>query len=90
MFRWEEPYFFGRYSKEAYEEKRKTEPAHQDVFHLQAISKSDYVEKDLMAKVKRESDGEEFEFLLSYLECVDPKSEESAMLDLFSSWVVNY
>ena len=45
---------------------------------------------DLIAVIKRISDGQTFQIDLSWLRCVDKKSREYVTLNDYSVWYVNY
>jgi hypothetical protein len=51
----------------------------------------DYLEEnDLMAPVKRLSDGKQFEIGLSWLTTKKAKGKDYQLLDDYATWVVNY
>lgn len=58
-FPWEEPYVIGGWDQQEYEELKKTNPSYTDTFELQGIGEPDEHE-DIVAKVKRVSDGKVF------------------------------
>jgi hypothetical protein len=93
-FNWEEPYVFGRYSADEYEEARKTRPSFLDVFELLSIEEEGYPEwflrdDDLAACVRRKSDGQEFDLALSELKTVDESHPNHELLDDYSFWFWN-
>lgn len=91
-FSWEERFVFGYGSEREYAQLRKTNPSYKDTFKLVkilSVDKYDY-DRDLFAKVQRQEDRKTFEIPLSQLECIDEKSDNYALLDEFSVWVVNY
>jgi hypothetical protein len=88
MFPWEERYVFGGLDKEKYEKLKKDNPSFSDEFDLFDIH--DPVENDdILAKIKRVSDGKIFDFELSWLEAVDKKSKAFTLLDDYSTWHAN-
>ncbi|MEM6320892.1 MAG: hypothetical protein AAF960_24715 [Bacteroidota bacterium] len=89
-FPWEERFVFGYGTKKEYAQMRKTRPSYQDTFLLTKLLPINRRKRDLVAEVKRQSDGKNFEILLSWLECVDKESANYNLLQAFSSWVVNY
>jgi hypothetical protein len=89
-FPWEERFFFGVGSEREHAELRKSRPSSRDTFKLLKILDADTYESDLFAKVRRESDGKTFEIMLSWLEATDEDSENYALLQTFSIWIVNY
>src|SRR4030042_3578321 len=78
----EEPYVFGGWDKREYEKLKKTNPSHTDTFELQALEPPDEHE-DVLAKVKRVSDGRVFHIGLSWLCCEDEESEAYTLLDAY-------
>jgi hypothetical protein len=89
-FPWEEFYVFGPGDKEEYENLKKTRPAHTDEFQLMDISASVMEEDDLLAQVKRLSDGRVFEMGLSWLTTKMKKGKDYQLLDDFATWQVNW
>ncbi len=89
-FPWEERFVFGYGSEREYAQLRKTNPSYKDTFKLVKILSVDDGDRDLVAKVQRQSDRRTFQIPLSRLECVDQESDNYALLDEFSVWVVNY
>ena len=88
-FPWEEPYVFGGWDKREYEKLKVTNPSHTDTFELQALETPDEHE-DVVAKVKRISDGRVFHIGLSWLCCEDEESEAYTLLDDYGVWHTNY
>ena len=88
-FPWEEPYVFGGWDKREYEELKKTNPAHTDTFEILALQPPNEHE-DVVAKVKRVSDGKVFEIGLSWLCCEDEDSKAYTLLDDYCVWHTNY
>lgn len=88
-FPWEEPYILGGWDKQEYEELKKSNPSYTDLFELQTLGPPDENE-DIVAKVKRQSDGKIFEIGLSWLCSKDKKSDAYMLLDDYATWYVNY
>ena len=87
-FSWEEPYVLGGWDQEEYTELKKAKPSYKDEFDLLDIL--DTEDDDLIAKIRRVSDGKIFHMELSWLRCTDKKSPEYATLNDYSIWYVNY
>jgi hypothetical protein len=87
-FPWEEPYVMGGWDQEEYNELKKTNPSYTDRFDLLDILNPE--SDDLIAVIKRVSDGQTFQIELSWLRCVDKKSQEYVTLNDYSVWYVNY
>ena len=66
-FPWEEKYVLGGWSRAEYEKLKKTNPSYTDEYELIDILQDDLPENDLIAQVKRLSDGKVFEIGLSWL-----------------------
>src|SRR5690606_1593932 len=64
-FLWEEPYVFGGFDADEYEELKKTNPSYKDQFDLLGIGKPRADDDDLVAKVRRVSDQKMFKIDLS-------------------------
>ena len=88
-FQWEEPYVLGGCDKREYEKLKKTNPSYTDTFELQALEAPDEHD-DVVAKVKRISDGRVFHIGLSWLCCEDEESEAFTLLDDYGVWHTNY
>ena len=88
-FPWEEPYVFGEWDEEEYEELKKTNPSYTDTFALQALNPPDEHE-DVVAKVKRVSDSKVFAVGLSWLCCEDEDSKAYTLLSDYGIWHTNY
>ena len=88
-FPWEEPYVIGGWSKHKYEKLKKTNPSYTDTFELLSLGPPNEFE-DIVAKVKRLSDGKKFEIGLSWLCCTDEESEEYTLLQDYGVWHTNY
>jgi len=89
-FPWEEKYVFGLGSREEYEKLKKTHPSYTDDYELIDILEDQIEENDLIAKVKRLSDGKVFEIGLSWLTTKKKKGKDYQLLDDFATWVVNW
>lgn len=87
-FPWEEKYVFGYGSKSEYQKMKKTNLSYTDECVLLSVSEDDVAENDLIAEVKRLSDGQIFDERLSWLAAKD-KGPDWQLLDDFSSWAVN-
>ncbi|MHB8844405.1 MAG: hypothetical protein ACYC7L_06605 [Nitrospirota bacterium] len=88
-FLWEEFYVFGPGDKDEYEELKKTRASYTDTFALVAIPKKTIEGHDLIARVRRLSDGKAFEIGLSWLTTKKKRTEAYQLLDDFASWIVN-
>jgi hypothetical protein len=103
-FPWEEKYVLGGWSRAEYEKLKKTNPSYTDEYELIDILEDDLPENDLIAQVKRRSDGKVFEIGLSWLttkkekrllrrEKTAPRNDgtkDFQLLDDFVTWVVNW
>jgi hypothetical protein len=89
-FPWEEKYVFGPGSRAEYEKLKKTHPSYTDEYELIDILEDEIEENDLIAKVKRLSDGRIFEIGLSWLTTKKNKGKNYQLLDDFATWVVNW
>jgi len=103
-FLWEEKYVLGGWSRAEYEKLKKTNPSYTDEYELIDILEDDLPERDLIAQVKRRSDGRVFEIGLSWLTTKKEKrllrrektaprndgTEDHQLLDDFATWVVNW
>ena len=88
-FPWEERYIFGSGDPAEYAMRKLTDPSYTDKYELLDIS-ADVEEHDLIAKVKRLSDGKQFEIGLSWLTTKPKKGKDYQLLDDFATWVVNW
>ncbi len=88
-FPWEEPYVFGGWDKREYQKLKITNPSYTDTFEIQALEPPKEHE-DVVAKVKRVSDGKVFEIGLSWLRCEDEDSKAYTLLDDYGVWHTNY
>jgi len=87
-FPWEEPYVMAGWDQDEYEELKKTNPSYTDKFDLLDILNPD--SDDLLAVIKRVSDGQTFQMELSWLRSVDRELPAYQMLHDYSVWFVNY
>lgn len=55
-FPWEEPYIFGGWDQEEYEEKKKTNPSYEDEFELIELLPPSIRDDNVIARVKRLED----------------------------------
>ena len=94
-FGWEESYVFGHGSQREYDQLKKTHPSFRDRYTLLEITREAGSEwmlfpgEDLVAHVRRLSDGKEFWLGLAELETTDRKSRNHQLLDDYSVWFVN-
>ena len=88
-FPWEEPYVFGVWDQDEYQELKKVKPSYTDTFELLSLNQPNQYE-DIMAKLKRVSDGKLFEIGLSWLCCEDKRNDAHILLDDYASWHTNY
>jgi hypothetical protein len=93
-FRWEEPYVLGVWSAQEYERLKKTQPSYTDTYDLLDIERSERSEwlmfdEDIVAHVRRKSDGKEFDLGLAELVVTDKKSPNFQLFDDFAVWLVN-
>ena len=88
-FPWEEPYIFGGWDKDEYEELKKSNPSYTDTFELLSLEAPNKYE-DVMAKVRRLSDGKQFEIGLSWLCCQDQDNDVKILLEDYGVWHTNY
>jgi hypothetical protein len=88
-FPWEEPYVFGGWDEDEYEELKKTQPSYTDTFDLETLAPPDEHE-DIVAKLRRLSDGKTFDMALSWLTTSSKKDEAYILLKDYSVWHGNY
>jgi hypothetical protein len=93
-FRWEEPYVLGGWSQTEYKRLKKTQPAYSDKYELLALERgwrSEWMmfDEDIVAHVKRKSDGKEFDLGLAELKAIDKKSPNFQLIDDYAVWLVN-
>jgi hypothetical protein len=88
-FPWEEPYVLGGWDQDEYQELKKNNPSYTDTFELIDLGKPNRHE-DIMAKLKRVSDGKQFEIGLSWLCCTEENSVIHLLLDDYGCWHTNY
>jgi hypothetical protein len=89
-FPWEEKYVIGRGSPAEYEKLKRTNPSYTDEYELVEILKEPIEENDLIAKVKRLSDGKHFEIGLTWLDTKKKRTKDHQLLDDFATWAVNW
>ena len=87
-FPWEEPYVFGVRDQDKYEELKKTKPSYTDEFDL--LSFGSVGDEDIMAEIRRISDGKVFQHELAWLKCVNEESPEYVVLNDYAIWHTNY
>lgn len=88
-FPWEEPYIFGDWCEEEYEELKETNPSYTDEYDLNKLvleKQSDTIE----AFVCRISDKKEFAIHLDWLEGMSDLEKENQILDAYAVWHVNH
>lgn len=83
-FPWEEPYVFGAWSQAEYRRLKKTQPSYTDKFDLLDLAETE--EDDLIARIRRISDGRELSIGLSWLKSVDRKVEGFTVLEDYATW----
>ena len=93
-FRWEEPYVIGGWSQKEYKQLKKTQPSYTDKYELLDIDPDERSEwmmfnEDMVAHVRRKSDGEEFCLGLAELRVTDKKSPNFQIVDDYAVWLVN-
>jgi len=93
-FRWEEPYVLGGRSQQEYKRLKKTQPSYTDNYDLLDIEqgwRSEWMmfDEDIVAKVRRKSDGKEFDIGLAELRVTDKKSPSFQLVDDYAVWLVN-
>ena len=93
-FRWEEPYLLGNWSQKEYKRLKKTQPSYTDKYRLVGLERGWRSEwmmfgEDIVAHVKRKSDGKEFHLGLAELKATDKKSRNFQLIDDYAVWLVN-
>jgi hypothetical protein len=93
-FQWEEPYVLGVWSRSEYQRLKKTQPSYKDIYELLDIEhgvRSEWMlfGEDILAHVRRKSDGKEFDLGLAELEAIDKESPNHQLIDDYSVWLVN-
>ncbi|MFW6170002.1 MAG: hypothetical protein ACODAD_05890 [Planctomycetota bacterium] len=93
-FRWEEPYVRGGWSRQKYEWLKKVQPSYTDKYDLLDIEQNGWSEwmlfsEDIVAHVRRKSDGKEFHLGLTELRATDKKSPNSQLIKDYGVWLVN-
>ncbi len=89
-FLWEEFYVFGPGDKGEYEKLKKKQASYTDEFELLDILEENAEERDLIARVKRLSDGKTFDIGLSWLTVKTKKTGTYQLLDDFTTWAANW
>jgi hypothetical protein len=87
-FLWEEPYVFGGWSQAEYKKLKKNNPSYTDTFDIESLGSPDGFD-DIVAKLKRLSDGKRFEIGLSWLCCVNENDDAHLLLENYASWHTN-
>jgi len=93
-FRWEEPYALGGWDEGEYEQLKKTQPSYTDKYELIDIDQDEWsewlmFEEDIIAVVRRKSDGKDFSLGLAEPEATDKKSPNFQLIDDYAVWLVN-
>jgi len=93
-FRWEEPYVLGGWSEQDYKRLKKTQPSYTDKYELLDIGQDEWSEwmmfdEDILANVRRKSDGKEFCLGLAELRVTAKKSPNFQLVDDYAVWLVN-
>lgn len=88
-FPWEEPYVFFGWDKKEYEELKRTNPSYTDTFEIKSLAPPDG-HADVVAQVRRVSDGKQFEIGLSWLCCQDEHDDAHTLLKDYGVWHTNY
>ena len=93
-FRWEERYVIGGWSQKEYKRLKKTQPSYTDKYDLLNIEqgwRSEWMmfDEDIVANVRRKSDGNQFDLGLAELRVTDKKSPNFQLLDDYAVWLVN-
>ena len=88
-FPWEETYVLGVLDQEEYRELKESQPSYTDEFDLLDIGEPEEHE-DLVAEIKRVSDGKVFKIGLSWLRTIDKKDTLYTTLNDYSVWHCNY
>jgi hypothetical protein len=93
-FRWEEPYVLGVWSEQEYNRLKNTQPSYTDKYDLLDIGQSERSEwmmfdEDIVAHVRRKSDGKEFDLGLAEIGVTDKKSPNFQLVDDYAVWLVN-
>ena len=93
-FDWEEPYVLGGWNLAEYQRLKKTQPSYTDEYELLELERgwrSEWMmfDEDIVAHVKRKSDGKEFALGLAELKATDKKSPNFQLIDDYAVWLVN-
>ncbi len=89
-FLWEEFYVLGPGDRTEYEQLKKNRASYTDTFLLIDIPERQAEKRDLIARVKRLSDGKTFDIGLYWLTAKKKKTETFQLLDDFATWSVNW
>jgi hypothetical protein len=84
-FPWEEKYVIGQANRAEYEKLKRTNPSYTDQYELIDILEDIVEENDLIASVKRLSDGKRFEIGLSWLDSKRKSRKDHQLLDDFAT-----
>ncbi len=93
-FDWEEPYIFGAWSQAEYTRLKKTQPSFRDKFELLDIGQSGWSKwmmfgGDIVAHVRRRSDGKMFDLGLAELQATDKESINCQLIEDYAVWFCN-
>lgn len=89
-FLWEEYYVLGPGDPVEYKKLKKTRPSYTDEYELIDIVEGRIERNDLVAEVKRLSDGKIFEIELYWLTPKEKKTKDFQLLDDYATWQVNW
>ncbi len=87
-FPWEEPYVIGDWSQAEYRKLKETQPSYTDKFDLFELAEPE--EDEVVARIRRISDGKGVAVGCSWLECVKKKEEAFQVLEDYAMWYANY
>ncbi len=84
----------GGWSQQEYEKLKETQPSYTDKCDLLDIEQGGWSEwmmfsEDIIANVRRKSDGEQFDLGLAELRVTDKNSPNFQLLDDYAVWLVN-
>jgi hypothetical protein len=88
-FIWEEFYLFGPGDEKEYEELKKSRASYTDEFKLIEIPEETIADHDLIARVRRISDGKKFDIGFSLLTTKKKGNDAYRLLDDFATWICN-
>ncbi len=88
-FPWEEPYVLGGWDQVEYEALKDIYPSYTDIFEIKSLAPPNQYE-DVVAKVRRLSDGKRFEIGLSWLTCEEEDDNTCTLLEDYGIWHTNY